>query len=88
MADHSSNPRTVEGMVVSAKAHKTIKVRVDRRIKHPLYGKYIGRSSHVHAHDEDNDCREGDQVTVVECRPISKSKCWRLKSIDVRSLGA
>lgn len=88
MAENSSHPRTVEGVVVSAKADKTIKVRVDRRIKHPLYGKYIGRSSHVHAHDEENECCEGDQVTVFECRPISKTKCWRLKSIDVRSVGS
>lgn len=82
-----SNPRTVTGTVVSDRMDKTITVRVERRVKHPVYGKFVRKSSKVHAHDEDNSCKEGDTVTVVECRPISKSKTWMLKSIDERAGG-
>jgi len=80
-----SNPRTVTGTVVSDRMHKTITVLIERRVQHPVYGKIIRRSSKVHAHDENNDCRIGDLVTVVECRPLSKTKCWMLKSIDERA---
>ena len=81
----ASNPRTVSGTVVSNKMEKTITVKIERREKHPVYGKYIRRSSKVHAHDENNDCNPGDTVTVVECRPYSKTKTWVLKSIDERA---
>ena len=64
---------------------KTITVKVERRVKHPVYGKFIRRSTKLHAHDGENECRLGDSVTVVECRPLSKSKTWMLKSIDQRS---
>ena len=74
--------RTASGTVVSNKMDKTITVLVERRIKHPLYGKYIKRSKKIHAHDEENQCQEGDLVTIEETRPISKSKSWKLSSID------
>ena len=74
--------RSTSGTVVSAKMDKTITVLVERRIKHPLYGKYVKRSKKIHAHDEENQCQEGDLVTVEETRPISKTKSWKLSSID------
>lgn len=77
--------RIVSGRVVSSKMEKSVVVLVERRVKHPVYGKYITRSSRIHAHDETNECREGDQVTVREVKPISKTKTWALVSIDVRA---
>jgi len=62
---------------------KTITVLVERRVKHPVYGKYITRSSKLHAHDENNECNIGDTVTVGETRPISKSKTWKLLEVVV-----
>ena len=82
-----TNPRTVSGVVVSDRMDKTITVRVERRVKHPVYGKFVRKSTKVHAHDEDNSCQIGDTVTVIECRPLSKSKTWMLKSIDERAGG-
>lgn len=76
--------RTVTGRVVSNKMEKTITVLVERRVKHPIYGKYITLSSKLHAHDEANECCIGDLVTVKESRPISKTKTWKLASIDER----
>lgn len=75
------NERIVTGRVVSDKMNKTITVLVERRVKHPVYGKYVRKSSKLHAHDENNECKEGDLVTIAECRPISKSKAWRLVEI-------
>ena len=86
-AESTSNPRTVTGVVVSDKMDKSITVRVERRVKHPVYGKYMRKSSKVHAHDEENTCNTGDTVTVVECRPLSKTKTWMLQSIDERAGG-
>ena len=83
----ASNPRTVSGIVVSDAMDKTITVRVERRVKHPVYGKFMRRSTKLHAHDEENSCNVGDQVTVVECRPLSKTKTWTLQSIDERAGG-
>jgi small subunit ribosomal protein S17 len=80
-----ANPRTLSGTVVSNRMEKGITVLVERRVQHPLYGKVIRRSTKVHAHDENNECGIGDSVTVVECRPISKTKSWLLKSIDERA---
>jgi small subunit ribosomal protein S17 len=80
-----SNPRTVTGTVVSDRMDKTITVLIERKVQHPVYGKIIRRSSKLHAHDENNECRVGDLVTVVECRPLSKTKTWMLKSIDERA---
>ena len=74
--------RSASGTVVSTKMDKTITVLVERRIKHPLYGKYIKRSKKIHAHDEGNQCQEGDLVTIEETRPISKTKSWKISSID------
>ena len=82
MSEEKSLARTASGTVVSNKMDKTITVLVERRIKHPLYGKYIKRSKKIHAHDADNQCQEGDKVTIEETRPISKSKAWKLSSID------
>ena len=73
--------RTVMGRVISNKMDKTITVLLERKVRHPLYGKYIRRSTKVHAHDEQNQCNEGDTVIVEQCRPLSKSKTWRLVKI-------
>jgi len=73
--------RTVTGRVVSDKMDKTITVLVERRVPHPLYKKYIRRSSKLHAHDENNECHEGDTVTIAQCRPLSKSKTWTLVEV-------
>ena len=73
--------RTVTGRVVSDKMDKSITVLVERKVPHPLYKKYIRRSSKMHAHDENNECREGDLVTIAQCRPMSKSKCWTLVKV-------
>ena len=82
MSEENKSVRTVSGRVVSNKMDKTITVLVERRVKHPVYGKYITRSSKLHAHDESNQCQLGDQVTVRESRPISKTKSWTLVSVD------
>lgn len=74
----NSNPRVLTGVVTSNKADKTITVQIERKVKHPLYGKIIKRSTKVHAHDEENTAAIGDIVTVQECRPLSKSKTWML----------
>ena len=74
----SSNPRLLTGVVISDKADKTITVKVERKVRHPLYGKIMKRTTKVHAHDESNDASIGDIVTVKECRPISKNKTWVL----------
>jgi small subunit ribosomal protein S17 len=73
--------RTVTGKVVSNKGEKTITVLVERRVKHPVYGKFLRRSTKLMAHDENNQCREGDIVTIEECRPLSKRKTWMLVSV-------
>ena len=70
--------RAVRGSVISARMDKSITVLVVRQFKHPLYKKYIRRSTRLHAHDESNDCREGDSVLIEECRPLSKTKSWRV----------
>ena len=79
------NRRTATGTVVSNKMEKSITVLVERRVRHPVYGKVVRRSTKLHAHDENNDCNIGDTVTIEECRPISKSKTCMLKSIDERA---
>jgi small subunit ribosomal protein S17 len=77
--------RLVEGRVVSDKMDKSCVVMVERRVKHPLYKKYIRRSTRMHVHDENNECREGDVVNIVQCRPISKTKSWRVSSVVSRA---
>lgn len=78
MSEQQSSNRVLQGRVISDKMDKTITVLVERREKHPIYGKYIRRSTKVHAHDEGNECGIGDVVMVEQCRPLSKSKAWRL----------
>jgi len=73
--------RRVVGRVVSNKADKSVSVSIERLVKHPVYGKYIRRTTKVLAHDEGNNCREGDTVTIAECRPISKRKAWRVVEV-------
>jgi small subunit ribosomal protein S17 len=73
--------RTVTGRVISDKMDKTITVLLERKVKHPVYGKFIRRSTKIHAHDEQNVSKEGDTVVVEQCRPISKSKTWRLVKV-------
>jgi small subunit ribosomal protein S17 len=82
MTAEQNTSRTATGRVVSNKMDKTVTVLIERRVKHPVYGKYITRSSRIHAHDENNECGIGDVVTVQETRPISKSKSWKLLCID------
>lgn len=77
--------RTAQGRVVSNKMDKTITVLVERRVPHPFYGKYVRKSTKLKAHDENNECGEGDLVTIAECRPISKHKAWRLVEIVERA---
>ena len=83
----AKNPRAVSGVVVSDRMSKSITVKIERRVKHPVYGKFVRKSTKIHAHDEQNECQVGDSVTVVECRPISKNKTWTLQSVDVRATG-
>lgn len=85
MSEQTKTPRTEVGRVVSSKMDKTVTVLVERRERHPLYGKYIKRSTKFKAHDEANDCREGDWVAISECRPLSKNKSWRLDKIIERA---
>lgn len=77
--------RTQTGRVVSNKMDKTVTVLLERTIKHALYGKYIKRSTKLLAHDEENSCGEGDKVMIAECRPLSKSKSWRVIEILERA---
>ena len=81
MSGAEKRTRVTTGKVVSNKMDKTITVLIERRVKHPVYGKYITRSSKIHAHDESNQCGIGDTVTVAESRPISKSKTWKLLEV-------
>ncbi len=77
--------RTATGKVVSDKMDKTVTVLVERQVKHPMYGKYLRRSTKFKVHDEDNACNQGDLVTIAECRPISKNKSWRLVEVVERA---
>lgn len=81
----SKTLRTVEGRVVSNKMDKTVTVLVERQVKHALYGKYIKRSTKLHAHDADNACKEGDVVRVTEIAPMSKTKNWRVVEVITRA---
>jgi small subunit ribosomal protein S17 len=85
MSDNATPLRTVEGRVVSNKMNKTVTILVERQVKHPLYGKYVRRSTKLHAHDEANACNEGDVVRVTECAPMSKTKNWRVVEIVSKS---
>ncbi|MCP4008524.1 MAG: 30S ribosomal protein S17 [Proteobacteria bacterium] len=87
MAEQKENKvqRSVQGNVLSARADKSITVLIERQVKHPLYKKIIRRSTKLHAHDEQNECNEGDTVIIEECRPLSKTKSWRLVEIISRA---
>ena len=80
-----SSKSTVMGTVVSDKMNKSITVLIERRVKHPVYGKYMTRSSKLHVHDENNESRAGDKVEIVECRPMSKTKAWNLVRVVQRA---
>ncbi|MGQ4275510.1 30S ribosomal protein S17 [Pseudidiomarina sp. E22-M8] len=77
--------RTLQGRVISDKMDKSITVAIERRVKHPVYGKYISRTTKLHAHDEDNSCNTGDTVIIRETRPVSKTKSWALVEIVERA---
>ncbi len=79
--------RTITGRVTSNKMDKTITVLVERLVKHKMYGKYIRRSTKFHAHDENNECNEGDLVVIKQTRPYSKTKSWMLANIVERAIG-
>lgn len=81
MIEQKVSGRTVVGKVISDKMDKTIVVEVERKVKHPLYGKYMRRFSRMYAHDSENVCRIGDVVQIQECRPISKTKTWKLVEV-------
>ena len=81
MTETSSNKRTLTGRVVSDKMNKTVTVLVERRVKHPLYGKIVTRSQKYHAHDEKNEFKEGDTVLIEEFRPLAKTKAWRVSRL-------
>jgi small subunit ribosomal protein S17 len=74
----AANKRQLTGRVISDKMKKTVTVLVERRMKHALYGKFITRSSKYHAHDEASECKQGDLVLIEECRPLSRTKAWRV----------
>ncbi len=87
MSEQAQVSRSVTGRVISDKMDKTVTVLVERKEPHPLYKKYIKRSTKLHAHDEKNECNEGDLVTIEQCRPLSKSKSWVLVSVDEKAAG-
>ncbi|MEY3465354.1 MAG: 30S ribosomal protein S17 [Gammaproteobacteria bacterium] len=84
-ASEQKSQRTLTGRVVSNKMDKTIAVEIERLVKHPRYGKFVRRTTKVLAHDEANDSREGDVVTIAECRPLSRRKNWRVVSVVERA---
>jgi len=83
MSEQNDN-RTLQGRVISDKMDKTVTVVVERKVKHPIYGKFVRRSTKVHAHDENNECQIGDVIVVEQCRPLSKSKTWRFVKLVER----
>jgi small subunit ribosomal protein S17 len=85
MNEAAKQPRTLIGQVVSNRMDKTISVLVERRVEHPLYRKYVRKSTQLMAHDENNECNEGDTVAIEECRPLSKRKSWRLQRVIERA---
>ncbi|UTA47413.1 30S ribosomal protein S17 [Simiduia sp. 21SJ11W-1] len=85
MDQANKTARTLTGKVVSDKMDKSIVVLIERREKHPIYGKYVSKSSKLKAHDEKNECKIGDLVTIAESRPLSKTKSWALVKIEERA---
>jgi small subunit ribosomal protein S17 len=84
----TKNTRTLTGRVISDKMDKTVTVLVERRVTHPMYGKVMTRSRKYHAHDEKNEFRDGDVVLIEECRPISKTKAWRVAKLVEKAKAA
>ena len=85
MSETTDTARVVTGKVISDKMDKSATVMIERKVKHPVYGKYIRRSTKLHIHDAENLCKEGDTVVIEQCRPISKTKSWRLVEVVGRS---
>jgi len=85
MSEEKKAQRTIVGRVVSDKMDKSVSVAIERTIKHPVYGKYIRRTSKLMAHDAANECKEGDRVAIAECKPISKNKSWAVVSVIERA---
>lgn len=85
MTDKTKPARSISGRVVSNSMDKTVTVAIERKIRHPLYQKYIKRRTKLHAHDEKNECNKGDLVLIEECRPLSKTKSWRLIKVMEQS---
>jgi small subunit ribosomal protein S17 len=87
MSEENKVQRTIVGRVVSDKMDKTVSVAIDRLIKHPVYGKFIRRTTKVLAHDANNECKPGDRVAISECKPISKNKSWAVVKVVERAAG-
>ena len=87
MSEEKKIHRTITGRVVSDKMDKTVSVAIERKIKHPVYGKYIRRTTKVLAHDAENTCKTGDRVTISECRPLAKNKSWAVVDVVERAPG-
>jgi len=85
MSEIKKASRSVTGRVISNKMNKTVTVLIERKVSHPLYHKYVKRSSKISAHDEQNECNEGDIVTIEQCRPLSRNKSWRLVKVLERA---
>ena len=85
-AGRRERPRTLTGRVVSNKMNKSITVMIERTVQHAAYGKYVKRTTKLHAHDENNVCGEGDLVTIEPCRPLSKTKAWRLVNVVEKAI--
>ena len=86
MTEEKNLTRAVTGRVISDKMDKTITVLVERKVPHPVYAKYVRRSTKLHAHDEQNECKQGDKVIIEECRPLAKTKAWRLVKVVERAI--
>ena len=87
MSEEAKVERTLTARVVSDKMNKSAVVMVERKVRHPLYGKYIRRSTKLHIHDENNECKQGDTVTIKQIRPMSKTKSWALLKVVERPAG-
>jgi small subunit ribosomal protein S17 len=85
MSEENKVQRTVVGRVVSDKMDKTVSVAIERLIKHPMYGKFIRRTTKVLAHDASNECKAGDRVAISECKPVSKNKSWQVVNVVERA---
>ncbi len=85
MTEQAKSTRTQTGRVISSKMDKSVTVMIERKVRHPVYGKYVKRSTKLHVHDEQNVCNDGDTVTISECRPLSKTKSWTLVEVVTKA---